>query len=770
VAGDLLYFVMPYVGGKSLRQRLAREKQLPVPDALRIAREVADALDYAHRQGVVHRDIKPENILLQEQHAVLADFGIAWAVVAAGGEKLTATGVVIGTPAYMSPEQAGGSRDLDGRSDVYSLGCVVYEMLAGQAPFIGPIPSSLIHQHLSVPPRPVTDLRPSVPAPIVSAIQRALAKAASDRFRTAAEFVAAIANVGPEPPNSRATAHVTATHRPSIAVLPFQNMSTEAAHTYFAGGLHDELLTQLAKVAGLKVISRTSVMGYKDTTKPLRMIGQELGVASIVEGSVQVVGGRLRVNVQLIDAATDEHIWAERYDRTIDDAFAIQSDMAQQVVAAVGAALGADERRSIGAEPTGNAEAYLFYLQGEAYRLRPGVIRQNFVTAQQFYERALALDPEFALAHATLSETHGVLYFQRFDPTVERAALQREAAEKAVRLAPELPQAHRAMGLAYYWGEQDYRKALQEFEIALRGTPNDAELWFIIGAVQRRLGNWKGVRAAFERATQLDPRSADVFGDLGGLTLGFLRQYDEAARALDRSLALSSDAWEVDKAWMYVLWKGALDELQSYLERVPPGADLGGIGPARRWQAELLLLQRRSEALLAVVRDAPDAVFHGQYFYTPACLYSAWAHALRGDGAAARAAYGAALELLDSAMPDLSDDWRIHESRGLALAGLGRSHDALREVDWMRGTKIYRLDAFSGPQVAARCALILAHAGESNAALDKIERDLSGPGYLSAHLLRLDPRWDPIREHPRFKALLVKYANPELSAPTAIPS
>jgi serine/threonine-protein kinase len=411
-AGGFLYYVMPYAEGESLRDRLVREKQLPLDEALQIAREVADALSYAHSHDVVHRDVKPANILLESGHAVVADFGIARAISAAGGETLTETGMTVGTPAYMSPEQAAGAKNLDGRSDLYALGCVLYEMLAGQPPFTGPTAQSLVHQHLSVAPRPVTDLRPAVPGCVAAAVQRALAKAPADRFTSVALFAEVLAHrdwvsvpVAPQQPSARparrwwplawlgavaavvalalllvprlgrqALAPAAPTHaRSAIAVLPFQNLSADGPNAYFAGGLHDELLTQLAKVAALKVISRTSVMGYQSTTKPLTQIADELAVGSIVEGTVQVVNGRLRVNVQLIDAATDQHLWADRYDRTLDDAFAIQSEVAQQIVAAVGAALTRDEHGRIVAAPTANAEAYRLYLQGHEYWVRPGL-------------------------------------------------------------------------------------------------------------------------------------------------------------------------------------------------------------------------------------------------------------------------------------------------------------------------------------------------------------------------------------------------------------
>ena len=800
-AEGLLYYVMPYVEGESLRERLRREKQLPLDDALRITRELADALDYAHGQGVVHRDIKPENILISRGHAVVADFGIARAIRAAGGTKLTETGLMLGTPLYMSPEQAIGGGELDGRSDQYSLACVLYEMLAGQPPFTGPTGESLVHQHLSVEPRSVSDLRPTVPAGIARTVGRALAKTPADRFGTLAAFAEALAHresaavtaaaPAPLPPPARrrwrlallgGTAVVVAAgallmlrpgrqapapaparpvhERSEIAVLPFQNLSAEGPHAYFAGGLHDELLTQLAKVAALKVISRTSVMGYQDTSKPLKAIATELGVGSVVEGSVQVVGGRLRVTVQLIDAATDEHLWAERYDRTLDDAFAIQSEVAQQIVAAVGAALTRAEQGSLTAAPTTNAEAYRQYMQGREYWTRPGHLRQNCEIAQQLYERALALDPNFALAHAALSQVHGQMYWYRHDPSAARAAHQREEAEAALRLAPDLPQAHIAMGLAHYWGRRDYRRALNEFAIALKGLPNDAELWTLIGSVHRRLGNWNEVFAAFEKAAQLDPREANLFLDLGGWTYHAMHRYADAVRAYDRALSLAPDLHvaAIFRGWTYVRWQGQLDTLRAALSRVPGDAELGPLGSVAAQRAELLLWERNADSLLQMLQIARVDVFEGQHFFLPSALYAAWAHQLRGDHAAARAAFDSARVRLDSAVGELPEDWRVHAARGLALAGLGRRDEVRREAGWLQQSVIYRGDAVEGPLVAEARARILAQAGDAEAALDEIERLLAGPSWLSVHTLRLDPRWDPIREHPRFKALLAKYA------------
>ena len=788
-AGGFLYYVMPYVQGETLRTRLMRAKQLPLDDALQIAAEVADALNYAHGQGIVHRDIKPENLLLAGRHVRVADFGIARAVTAAGGDSLTATGVAIGTPAYMSPEQAGGSKDVDGRSDLYSLGCVLYEMLAGHPPFTGGTAHEILARHSMDAVPSLAAARPTVPEGLERAIATALAKVPADRFSTAAQFADALARRGSSATvgaarSSRRVARLAVIAvagmvtvggailmlRPSpkapgyartaIAVLPFQNLSAQGPHAYFAGGLQDELLTQLSKVAALKVISRTSVMGYESTKTPLRQIASELGVGSVVEGSVQIEGSRLRVNVQLIDAATDAPVWAERYDRTLDDAFAIQSDVAQRIVAAVGAALSDAEQQRLAAVPTANAEAYRLYLQGREYLIRPGFLRRNEEIAQQLFETALARDPGFALAHAALSEVHGRMFWFRYDPSPAREARQRAEAEAALRLAPELPQAHVAMGLAHFWGRRDYRRALEEFRVALKGLPNDARVWQFIGTVHRRLGNWDEVLAAFEKATQLNPRDAQLFFGFGGYTYQLMHRYADAVRAYNRALTLVPDLYDaaLAKGWTYVRWQGQLDTLRAALSQVPTAAELGPRGTRAALHVQLLHWERNADSLLQVLTMARAPVFEGQDFLLPSSLYAAWAHRLRGDRPAARADFDSARVLLDSVVRELPDDWRVHAARGLVLAGLGRRDETLQETRWLQQSVVYREDALQGPQVAEDRARILAQAGEVEAALDEIERLLAGPSWLSVHTLRLDPLWDPIRDHPRFKALLAKYA------------
>jgi eukaryotic-like serine/threonine-protein kinase len=787
-----LFYVMPYVEGESLRDRLKREKQLPVDEALQICREIADGLSYAHAHGVVHRDIKPENIMLQGGHAIIADFGIAHAIDRAGGDQLTGTGVTIGTPTYMSPEQALAG-DVDGRSDLYSLGCVLYELLAGQPPFTGPTVQSLVHQHVSATPPSILQIRPGVPAHVAATLQRALSKTPADRFNPVALFAEALGHNAPTATTpipvertrpripliaigvvivialgalvaqsifGRGVSQASAYERTAIAVLPFENLSGGESNASFAGGLHNELMTQLSKVASLRVMGRISVMPYAGSTKGPAQIAEELEVGSIVEGSVQVMGTSLRVTVSLLDIATGEMLWSNTYEETLDDAFAIQSDIAQKVVTALGAALAGTERDAIAAAPTANAEAYRMYLQAREYQRRPGRLRADAEAAIQLLDRAVALDPQFALAHAAIAESHGVMFWFRYDPSSERAARQRTSAETALRLAPDLPQAHWAIGMSHYWGRRDYRRALDELAIAAQSL-NDSELISHIGAVHRRLGNWTEVFATYDKAVSLDPRNVQLFADLGGNTFIHTRRYGDAVEAFNRALALAPDQHEaaVRKAHTFTVWTGQLDSMRSTLAALPLEMELSVGGSVIGQTARLLLMERQPDSLLALIGRTQRNAFSDQTNYLPTSLYAAWAHTLRADNAAARAAYTATLAHLDSLRPDLVDH-RVHAARGLTHAGLGNKADALREAEWLRQAPVYTDDALLHPEIAQIRAMIFARAGDANAALEEIEAILRGPGGISVHTLRLDPRWDPIRDNPRFKALLVKYANP----------
>jgi serine/threonine-protein kinase len=561
---------------------------------------------------------------------------------------------------------------------------------------------------------------------------------------------------GEQVPSSSSRPPSVESDRPSVAVLPFDNLSPDAGHAYFAGGLHDELLTQLAKVGGVKVISRTSVMEYATRTKPLREIAEELAVGAIVEGSVQVLGDRLRVNVQLIDAETDVHLWADRFDRTLDDAFAIQSQVAEQVVRAVGAVLRGTEERALRDVPTANPEAYRLYLQGLDYLGRLGRLEGDLASAQQLFEQALLLDPTFALAHARLSIVHGRMHWFGYDTSPDRLMAQRREADEALRVAPDLPQARLALALMHYYGRRDWESALAECELALEGLPSDAEVWERFGYIHRRMGNWDEAEAAFLKATELDPRGAQLWEDLAASTRLLTGRYADALEAYDRALTLAPDLRlaAVRKGRLHVLWNGDMEPLRTVLASLPVDAELGPEGSVRQQWAELFLWAREPDALLDLLREAPVSSFSSQNLLLPKSLFAFWAHRIRGDTESAGRALDSAFVQLESRIAEFPDDWRVHASRGVILALLGRVSDAVSEADWLERSVIYRDDSFLGPRLMEFRALILAEAGESALALREIERLVSGPSWLSRHTLRLDPRWDVLRELPRFRVLL----------------
>jgi TolB-like protein/Flp pilus assembly protein TadD len=539
--------------------------------------------------------------------------------------------------------------------------------------------------------------------------------------------------------------------RRSIAVLPFASLSADPENSYFAGAIHDELLTQLSKLGDLRVISRTSVMQYAGTTKPIGQIAGELGVGVVLEGSVQRAGNRVRVQAQLIDAATDEHLWAESYDRDLTDVFAIQRDIAQHIATALQARLTAGERAALAQAPTQNAEAYDFYLQARDYHLRPDITQENLEMAQRLYERAVALDPAFALAHARLSRAHGQLRWWGIDRSDARREQQRAAAERAVGLQPGLPEARMAMGLYHYWGHRDYERALIDLRAALLSAPGTADLYHSIGAILRRQGEFEAGVREMEQALLLDPRNTLLSRDLANMYY-LLRRYPEAERVFKRVLELAPDFSDAASARgaLHVTWRGTADTLRAVADR------FSGDGGTRSASLDRFLAARLVQdhaAALRAAEAAPEMIRLQRSFHTRALLI-AWARQAQGDGAGARSAFASAHAALAAALKDEPGDERLHIAQGYALAGLGRRTEAEAAIRHAESLLPPALDAFLSVIYAQDYAAIRAQAGDAGGAIAGLQRLLSGPSFLSAHNLRLDPIWDPIRADPRFQALL----------------
>ncbi len=549
--------------------------------------------------------------------------------------------------------------------------------------------------------------------------------------------------------------------RKSIAVLPFDNLSTDPDNEFFTDGIHDDIITQLCKIADLKVTSRTSVMEYKDRSGNLRAIAEELDVTNILEGTVRRANGRVRITTQLIDATTDQHLWAEVYDRDLDDVFALQSDVAQKVATALKATLTSSERGRIDERPTANLEAYDYFLRGREF-LRRSYQEQDMRIAVEMFENATRLDSSFALAYAWLSQAHGRIYWYRFDGSRERLELAKQAVDRSLDLEPDLPEAHEALGYYHYWGLLDYETALRELEAALNRQPGNGEILQGMAFVERRRGNIDIALNYLERALELDPRDATLHYEIG-LTHGLLRNYSEANSHNDRALALAPDmrdAYAV-KASNLIGREGNLSRAKAVLEQAAErGLDsvddplLGYV-----WVA-LYLSERAYEAALARLSSGTTEAFSYQFYFFPKALLAAHVCALMGKPELARQHLDSAVALLEAEIREAPDDSRLYGALGIAYAGLGRADDAIRAGE--RGVELLPVnkEAWKGLYRVEELARILVMTGQHDAAIDRLDFLLSVPGPMSVGRLRVEPGWDPLREHPRFRALLDKYEQP----------
>lgn len=597
-ADDLLYYVMPLLTGESLRQRLLRERQLQIEDALRIAREVADALQYAHEQGLVHRDVKPENIVLSGGHALVLDFGIARTLDPAQTAE-TRTIAAVGTPMYMSPEQI-SSQTLDGRADQYALACVVYEMLTGQPPFGGSTNESVLLQHRTVDPRPAMVLRPAIPESANLALARALAKAPADRYPTVAAFSDALCSVPTPAGTGRAStpARGLARGRLMLAILPLENRSADAEQEYFTDGMTEELITHIGRIQPkrLGVIARTSAMRYKKTAKSVEEIGKELGVEYLLEGSVRRAGDRIRITTQLIQVADQSHLWAETYDRRMADIFELQEEVATAVAKALEVELVSPAAMSQPSPEAGVSDAYESYLKGRFHwnKRTPHALQ----LAIQWFERAIKADPEFARAYAGLSDVYNVQVTYLLVPAQEAFFKAERAARSAIALDPELAEAHASLA-SILTHDNQLAEAREEFERALEIDPNyiPAHYWGAVNlAAQSRFD--EAVEMAL-RTRRLDPLSVTVEIVLANVH-SFARRGAEALRHYQRALEL-----EPEMPWVHMRiahCRASLGNLEEALTEIDGlGANLAGTLDVTSTRAFLLgRLGRREEARAAI--------------------------------------------------------------------------------------------------------------------------------------------------------------------------
>ncbi|MFL5495041.1 MAG: protein kinase domain-containing protein [Gemmatimonadales bacterium] len=803
-AGGRLWFTMPFIQGESLRDRLNREKQLPVEDALRIAREAADALDYAHQEGIVHRDIKPENIMLTGRHALVADFGIARALGGSVAQRLTETGLAIGTPAYMSPEQGTGEREVDGRSDIYSLGIVLYEMLAGEPPFGGATAQAMIARRFTETARPLRTVRETVPEMVEQAVAKALAKAPADRFVTAGEFAKALEE-GPQPSRQAMPATATATlpsgtiakvptavaGRPRfrsaailalgfvlglgvlfgwlrkhnaadaardtgpklLAVVPFENLGAPQDE-YFADGVTDEIRGKLASLPGLQVTARSSSGQYKRTSKTPQEIGRELGVDYLLTGTVRwekgSAGNRVRVSPELIQVSTGSSRWQQPFDAALSDVFQVQADVAGRVAEALNLAMEAPTQRELAARPTSSLAAYDAFLKGEdaaqgIWGTSPGQLRH----AATLYEQAVALDSTFVAAWAQLSR---VLSYANYvgTPTVPDAERARVAADRAVALGPGRAEGRLARGDYHRNITYDNEHAREEYAEGLRIAPNDPDLLTGAALAEQSLGRWDEAVAQLRRALALDPRSITTARRLG-FTLLWMRRYPEALTATDRALALAPAHLQTrsTKAMMF-LAQGDLAHAREVVRPTPEDADPTALVSyiATYWDLYWLLDDQQQALLLRLTPSAFDGD-RGTWGEVMAETY-----ALHGDSVRMRAYADSSRQAFQSQLHEAPNDPQRHVLLGVALAYLGRRAEAIREGE--RGVALLPVsrDGYSGPYNQHQLARIYILLGEQEKALDQLEPLLKIPYYLSPGWLKVDPTFDPLRKNPRFQKLI----------------
>ena len=538
----------------------------------------------------------------------------------------------------------------------------------------------------------------------------------------------------------------------SIAVLPFENLSDEKENAYFADGIQDDVLTNLSKIGDLKVISRTSVMPYRGKTSNVREIGKALGVGAILEGSVRRIGNRVRVNVQLINAENDEHMWAEDYDRDLTDVFAIQTDLAQQIVRELQAKLSPMEKAQIERRPTQNGEAYLAFVQAHDLSTRPDKFRGDTEKAEQLFEKATKLDPNFAEAFAGLASVEEWIY-HTFDPTPARKEKARVAAEEAIRLQPDLPEAHLALGFYYYYCERDYQNALKEFAIAKLSLPNSAEVYMAIGAIERRQGKWAQSTANMERAASLSPKDSFILVNLADNYLAN-KNFETADKIFDRAIEAAPNALNAraEKAMLAVDWKGDLSVMEKMLAQVPPGVDPEGSVTFGRVQ--LLMLQRKFPEALAVLKQLPRDVPHEG---KPREFLEGAIHTFLNDKEKARSAFEQARPIVEQSVREAPNDAMRHAQLGQILAGLGEKEAAIVEGKRALDLVPESQDALEGPKATLELAKIYTWTSEPDQALQLLEHSLSTPAGITVPLLQLDPVWDPLRSDPRFQALIDRH-------------
>jgi TolB-like protein/Flp pilus assembly protein TadD len=794
------YFSMKFIEGGQL-DAVAKREPTPIRRAAELIAKVARTIHYAHERGILHRDIKPGNILLDakgEPH--LTDFGLARLVETES--TVTRTMEVLGTPSYMAPEQAvGNNAAVSSITDVYGLGAVLYQLLTGHPPFAGGTTFETVRLVLDTNPRKPRLWNSKLDRDLETICLKCLEKDPKRRYASAlalaedlerwlkhepilarrtgvfgrgrkwvrrnptsallaASLVALAAAAGWIISKSELIQHQLTT---GIAVLPFENLSDEKEHAVFADGVQDDILTKLAKIADLKVISRTSVMQYRGKQN-VKEIGDALRVSHVLEGTVRRSGGKLHVNAQLVDTRTDAGIWAEEYDRNLNDVFAIETEVAQSIASRLRAKISAREKAALQEWPTKDLVAYDLYVRArpliEWGGVKPGTEKDLF-EAVDLLNQAIARDPEFLLAYCWLARAHDTVYFQGIDRTPGRLEQANSAITSAFRLKPDSGEAHLALAVHLYWGYFDYDRDRAELSIAQRTLPNNPRIYFFSALIDHRQGRWSDAVHNMERASELDPRDAFTLNALSA-NYFFVRAYQQAGNALDRLVVLDPNdiRTRVHRAGLEIPWRGDIRPFRALIEKIladdPAQAETPEMKDAL---FNLAYLRRDAVAAGRVVAMLPEKNSFNDDFGYGRPFWIGLVARMKGDPAAAHAAFSVARaeqEQLARAQPDFGI---FLSGLGLIDAGLGRKEDAIREGRQAVALTPVAKDSLVGPEIVSNLATIYAWTGERDLAIEQLEIAAKIPNGVHYGDLRLDPIWDSLRGDPRFEKIVNSLAS-----------
>jgi serine/threonine protein kinase len=819
------FYAMEFVEGETLEKVIQHSGRIETDVALEIVAQLAAGLSAIHKQHLVHRDIKPSNIMVsleegQLESAKIIDLGLA--KVVAEEDTISTAGSFTGTPGYASPEQfAGFGTDI--RSDLYSLGISLWEMLSGKLPFDGS-GAELMYQHQHAAP-PTEKLR-SIPAPVIALLQVLLAKDPSQRFQSPAELQKSlpivkeamvsgsrlpvtelraiasqsIGSLSKRKPRQQTlgwvlgvglclaglllgwfffsgrggsifnqrVAEAIPTEK-SIAVLPFENISANKDDAYFADGVQDEILNNLAKIAQLKVISRTSVMQYRaDAKRDLRQIATALGVANVLEGTVRRDGNHVRVSTELIDARSDNTIWADSYDRDLTDIFSIQSDVAQTIAGKLAATLSPQEKKRIEAKLTDNLEAYDLYLRAKALIASADVSlgvgnagEKPLRSAVDFLEQVVRLDPKFTLGYCASAEAHDLLYFS-YDPTSARRALGDAAVDNALRLEPDLPEVHLAYAQHLYLGYRDYERARVQLAIARRGLPNDATGIALEAYMDRRQGRFEKAIQEFRGAIMRDPHNSAFTEDLA-FTLQVTRQFRAAEQIFNGLIELHPDQpmHKVQKAAFFTFFETGDDvTVRSAIAALPASmADDRGVLSLR---LEFALVDRDWPQAKELIEKMQGGEDEGNFAYgqiaVPVGCYSILLVRLQGEQAGANANFAQTREQLNQKVQKSPESAYLLSQLAVVDALLNNKEVAISEARRAVELPAIYKDAMDSPAMEMNLAVVYAWTNDLDLAFEKLSSLTKVPGGIFYGQLKRDPYWEPLRKDPRYEKLLAELA------------